>query len=105
MTGFRTADDVVYLADCLSSREVLDKYQIGFLYDVGAYLSTLEMVKALKAKLFVPAHAPVTEDITELAQYNIDKTHETAEHILERCGERSALSICCKGFLQIISWR
>ena len=96
MTGFRTADDVVYLADCLSSREVLDKYQIGFLYDVRAYLSTLEMVKALKVKLFVPAHAPVTEDITELAQYNIDKTHETAEHILERCGE----PICFEHLLQ-----
>ena len=37
MVGFRTPDDVVYLADCLSSRETLDKYQIGFIYDVAAY--------------------------------------------------------------------
>ena len=36
MVGFRTPDDVVYLADCLSSRETLEKYQIGFLYDVAA---------------------------------------------------------------------
>ena len=27
MVGFRTPDDVVYLADCLSSRETLEKYQ------------------------------------------------------------------------------
>ena len=33
MVGFRTPDDVVYLADCLSSRETLDKYQIGFFAD------------------------------------------------------------------------
>ena len=33
MVGFRTPDDVVFLADCLSSREILDKYQIGFIYD------------------------------------------------------------------------
>lgn len=26
MVGFRTSDDVVYLADCLSSRETLEKY-------------------------------------------------------------------------------
>ena len=58
MAGFRTGDDVVYLADCLSSRETLEKYQIGFIYDVGAYLKTLEMVKTLRAKLFVPSHAP-----------------------------------------------
>lgn len=52
MVGFRTPDDVVYLADCLSSRETLDKYQIGFIYDVAAYLNTMEMVKSLRAKMF-----------------------------------------------------
>lgn len=87
MVGFRTPDDVVYLADCLSSRETLDKYQIGFIYDVAAYIKTLEMVKALKAKIFVPAHAAVTEDIIELAQYNIDKVHEIGEKIVDFCRE------------------
>ena len=58
MVGFRTPDDVVYLADCLSSRETLEKYRIGFIYDIAAYLETLEMVKTLEAKIFVPAHAP-----------------------------------------------
>lgn len=87
MVGLRTPDDVVYLADCLSSRETLDKYQISFLYDVGAYLKTLEMVKTLKAKRFVPAHAQDTEDISALAQYNIDKVHEIAERIVGLCRE------------------
>lgn len=85
MVGFRTPDDVVYLADCLSSRETLDKYRIGFIYDVGAYLQTLEMVKTLKARMFVPAHAAAAEDISELAQYNIDKVSEIGEKILEIC--------------------
>ncbi len=85
MVGFRTPDDVVYLADCLSSRETLEKYQIGFVYDVAAYLDTLEKVKAMEACMFVPAHAAATEDIAPLAQYNIDKVLEIAEHILERC--------------------
>ena len=87
MVGFRTPDDVVYLADCLSSRETLDKYQISFIYDVGAYLKTLEMVKQLKARAFVPAHAPVTEDIAPLAQENIDKVHEIGEHIVTLCSQ------------------
>lgn len=85
MVGFRTVDDVVYLADCLSSRETLDKYQIGFLYDVAAYLQTLETVKGMKAKMFVPAHAAATEEIAPLAQENIDKVWEIAEKILEIC--------------------
>lgn len=87
MVGFRTPEDVVYLADCLSSRETLDKYQIGFIYDVGAYIKTLEMVKTLKAKIFIPAHAAAAEDISELAQYNIDKVYEIGEKIIELCKE------------------
>ena len=87
MVGFRTPDDVVYLADCLSSRETLDKYQIGFIYDIAAYLKTLEMVKTLQAKMFVPAHAAASEEIAGLAQYNIDKVMEISERILSICSQ------------------
>lgn len=96
MVGFRTPDDVVYLADCLSSKETLDKYQIGFIYDVAAYLDTLEKVKALQARMFVPAHAAPTADIAPLAQYNIDKVREIAGRILELCGE----PLCFEELLQ-----
>lgn len=85
MVGFRTPDDTVYLADCLSSRETLEKYQIGFIYDVAAYLKTLEMVKEMQAKMFIPAHAVACEEIATLAQYNIDKVMEIAEKIVDIC--------------------
>lgn len=87
MVGFRTPDQVVYLADCLSSRETLDKYGIGFLYDVDAYLKTLETVKEMVAETFVPAHAEAAEDISPLAQYNIDKVLEIGDRIVELCRE------------------
>ncbi len=87
MVGFRTPDDTLFLADCLSSRETLDKYQIGFVYDVAAYLDTLERVKTMAAKVFVPAHAAVTDSIADLAQYNIDKVHEIADQIVALCRE------------------
>ena len=85
MVGFETADGAVFLADCLSSRETLEKYQITFVYDVAAYLETLERVKTMQAKVFVPAHAEITGEIAPLAQYNIEKVHEIAERILELC--------------------
>lgn len=85
MIGLRTPDDVVFLADCLSSQATLDKYQISYVYDVAAYLDTLERVKKMHAALFVPAHADATEDIAPLAQYNIDKVNEIAGHILDFC--------------------
>lgn len=96
MVGFRTPDDVVYLADCLSGKATLDKYQIGFIYDIAEYLHTLEMAKSLKAKMFVPSHADATDDIAPLAQYNIDKVMQIAEHIMEICEE----PICFEAILQ-----
>ena len=87
MVGFRTPDDVVYLADCLSSRETLEKYQIGFIYDVASYLKTLEQVKAMQARLFVPSHAEVCDSIADLAQLNIDKVLEIADTIVSVCKE------------------
>jgi glyoxylase-like metal-dependent hydrolase (beta-lactamase superfamily II) len=85
MVGFRTPDDVVYLADCVSSRETLEKYRIGYIYDVGAYLATLETVKTMTAKAFVPAHAEVTENIAPLAQYNMDTVQEVGDAITALC--------------------
>lgn len=96
MVGFRTPDDVVFLADCLSSRETLDKYKIGFIYDVGDYLNTLEAVKNLNAKMFVPSHAPAAENISELAQYNIDAVNGIADRIVSLCSE----PICFETLLQ-----
>lgn len=87
MVGFRTPDDVVYLADCLSSRETLEKYRIGYIYDVAAYLVTLETVEKMEAKAFVPAHAEVTEDIAPLARYNMETVREIGDCITELCAQ------------------
>ena len=83
MVGFRTADDVVYLADCLAAEETLEKYKIIFLYDVKAYLETLKLVETMQAACFVPAHAPQTENIAPLARLNAEKTLAVAEDITE----------------------
>lgn len=87
MVGFRTPDDVVYLADSVSNKEALQKYPITFIYDVAAYLASLELVKTLKAKLFIPSHCVPTEDIEDLAQFNIDTVNSVGEHIVELCSD------------------
>ena len=87
MVGFRSPDDVVYLADSLLSRETLEKYKISFLYDVPSYIATLELLTTLEARFFVPAHAAVTKNIAPLARYNLEKTNEVAEKLIELCSE------------------
>ena len=87
MVGFRTPDDVVFLADCLSGKPTLEKYGITFIYDVAEYLKTLEKVKSMTAKMFVPSHADAADNIAELAQLNIDKVNEIAEKIVGICAK------------------
>ncbi len=87
MTGFCTPDKTIFLADCLSSKATLEKYGVSFIYDVTAYLKTLEMVEQMEGAIFVPAHAEVTNDIKELVQYNRQKVLEIAEQILDICKE------------------
>ncbi len=101
MAGFRTEDGVVYLADCLSSKATLEKYQIGFLYDVAAYLDTLERVKEMQASLFVPAHADAAKEIAGLAQLNIDKVHEIEAQILELCQDPSSFETLLQKLFKI----
>ena len=62
-------------------------YEITFDYSEtdDKCLETLERVKEMKAKIFVGAHIEPTEDVRELAQYNIDKTLEVAAKIVEFC--------------------
>lgn len=83
MIGIRTPDNVVFLADCISSRETLDKYQISFIYDVEEYLNTLDRVEKIEADMFVPAHADAGVDIKELVQYNRIKVYEIIDKIKE----------------------
>ncbi|MBQ2840234.1 MAG: MBL fold metallo-hydrolase [Oscillospiraceae bacterium] len=105
MVGFRTPDDVVFLADCLSSERTLEKYQISFVYDVAKYLKTLEMVIGMRAKLFVPSHAAPTDNIAPLAQKNIDKVYEIADMLTDICKEPTNFELILKRVFEIYDHR
>ncbi len=83
MVGFKTDDEVWFLADSFTSQNIIEKYHVQYLYDVAEYLNTLDKVKELQGKCFIPSHAEPTEHIKELVQINIDKVHEIIG-VLER---------------------
>lgn len=105
MVGFKTADGVVYIADSLSSKQTLDKYGIGFIYDVEEYLKTLQMIKNIEADFFIPSHAEPCRDISELVQYNIKKVYEIADVITEICSEPCAFEEILKKIFDRYSLR
>lgn len=85
MIGIRTPDNSVFLADCVSSQSTLEKYRIPFVYDVAEYLNTLDRVEAIKADMFIPAHAEASKDITDLVGLNRKTIGEIADGLLGIC--------------------
>lgn len=87
MVAIKTDDDVWFLADCLTSDAILDKYHIAFLYDVEAYVASLHKVAALQGALFIPAHAQPTKNILPLVEMNLDKTAEVLALLKSLCAQ------------------
>lgn len=85
MVGFRTADGTVYAADSVSSEETLKKYGIGYIWHPGKALESLEMLKTVKGKVFIPSHAAATDSMNELADINIAAIQQVAECIAMIC--------------------
>lgn len=100
MAGFGMPEGVVFLADCISSRETLEKYAVSFIYDVGAYLETLDMVENMEAAVFVPSHAEASGDIKELVRFNREKVYEVADRILAACREPVCFEKILQGIFQ-----
>lgn len=101
MCGFRTEDGVWFLADCLSGANIVEKYHVNFIYDVAAYLDTLEKICTLEGSLFIPAHAEPAEDIRPLAELNRAKVLEICALLLDICRE----PLCFETVLQKVFQR
>lgn len=106
MVGFKTPDEVWFLADCVMGENILEKYQFSFIYDVSAYLATLDVIEKLSGMCFIPSHAPMCQDIHPLAEANRAKVNEiigailktveapiTTEEVIKRLFDQYALTL------------
>lgn len=90
MIGVRTPDDVFFVADSVFSPEIIEKYALMFVLDVGAALETLDMLSRAEAAWFVPSHAPAAENIVPLVEVNRRGLLRISEAIFERCAVSSS---------------
>lgn len=82
MVGFKTPDDVYFVADVVNGKNTLERAKICYVYDIDTQLETLEKLKALDGKVCVPAHTEPTKNIEELAEANIQNLKEIRQDIL-----------------------
>ena len=85
MIGIKTSDNVYFLADSLFSKDTIEKYHLFFIYDVKEYLQTLENLKELTGKLYIPSHCEATDNISDLIELNKNKIKEISQKILVHC--------------------
>ena len=86
MIGVKTSDGVWFLSDSIMNRKALKKYPLGFLINVESYLSTLETLRGLDGKFFIPAHGEsMGREITALADENIRNIQRHIGFIAASC--------------------
>ena len=81
--GYLTPDGTAYVGDVVLAKETLSKYSVSYNYDIETHLQSLEFLRTLEAKRFVPAHAAATENISDLIDFNIQVIKEVEEKIVE----------------------
>lgn len=90
MIGVRTSDDVWFLGDAYLSKAYMQKRTFAYLCDIEEYLATLEMLKGLEGKFFVPAHGVVEEDISEILSLNVENQRRLLAAVEDACTEASS---------------
>jgi len=85
--AFGTPDGVWFVADAVIAAETFPKYKISFLHSVKEHLNTLEKLKTLEGRLFIPSHRPPLDNIAELAELNRINALEVAEDIKRFCAD------------------
>lgn len=91
MNGIKTSDGVWFLADALMGERAIERNHITYTLDVKSYLLSLETLKTLEGKLFIPSHAEPTEDITSLADKNIENVYFIIDTVKNICREPISL--------------
>ncbi len=89
--AFKTSDNVWFVGDAVCDKTTINRYKISFLYDVRAYLGSLERLMSVKGNVFVPSHSAPVNDIKTLCMENTANVFEVCGVIKKIC--ESAVSI------------
>ncbi len=86
--GFQAADGTLFAGDAVFGADSIAKHPVFFLYDVAAFLASLDRVAA--APLVLPGHGEPTIDGAGLAAINKAAVEKVAEAILSTCAESTS---------------
>ena len=75
-------ENVLFCADTVFSKNIIDKYKIPLFIDIETQKKTLEFVEKSKYDCYIPSHAEMTEDIADLVNTNLEVIEKVENFVL-----------------------
>ena len=91
MVGYKTDDDVYFVADAIGNRDTIYSEHILLIYDVKGYIDSLNLLKSFNGNYIVPSHSYVTKNITDLVNINLEQINQIIELILDKLSIQKTL--------------
>jgi len=89
-------DDVLLAADAVFGAETLLKYPIPFAQDVAGQLATFDVVERQAARLLLPGHGAVTDDLAGAAAANRRAVLTAADAVVAQCDGASTEEVMAR---------
>lgn len=83
MIGYKTPDDVYFLADAVNSERTLERFPVCYVFDLASQYETLNKLTELDGKLCVPSHVEPTAEIKSVVEANIRSLDKMCDFFLE----------------------
>ncbi len=81
------AEGVLFAGDALFGPESIAKHPVFFVYDVAAFLASLDRILAAAPRLVVPSHGAPTADVGAICAANRAAVQAVAQAVREACAE------------------
>ncbi|MFA6504820.1 MAG: MBL fold metallo-hydrolase [Treponemataceae bacterium] len=102
------ADGVLFAGDALFGTLSIEKHPVFFVYDVAAFLSSLDKIAAAGARMVIPSHGTPTEDVASLISINRAAVERAASVVGEACAGGASfedvLAFVCVRFGIKLDW-
>ncbi len=94
------AGGILFCADSVFSKRIMEKYGIPLFMDIGSQKETLSFLERSECEMYIPCHAEPVKDITDLVELNLKLILQVEELIVShgKATTEEILKSVCREF-------
>ncbi len=97
-TAYKTKDNIWFIGDALTPASTIEKYNICYFYNIKETLASLEKLKSIEGKLYIPSHGEVLTDLAEVIDINVKHIQGVLEFLKKECKTPKSVDELLKAF-------